>query len=154
VSKAYAQPPSSTAQILHPEKFFSQPREEPIAIEWAETAINGDKPIVDNVLGEFGIRILFSEWIDAASAERAAAGWRGDRYLCFANGATLVWKSVWANEAEANEYMEAEKETLAKRYQALPTPRVIRWLSQRNAVVLIDASDEHWARLLEEQFGK
>jgi hypothetical protein len=109
---------------------------------------------MDNVLGELGIRTLLGEWTDAASAERAAAGWRGDRYLYFAKGSALVWKSVWANDAEAKEFLEGEKQTLAKRYQGLPAPRAIRWITKGNAVVLVDASDEDWARLLEEQFGK
>lgn len=154
LSKAYARPPSSTSQILHPEKFFAQPREEPVSVEWPETAVGNEKPMMDNVLGELGIRILLSEWIDPTTAERAAAGWRGDRYLCFANGSALVWKSIWANEAEAKEFLDAEKQTLTKRYERLPAPRAIRWISNGNAVALVDAPDEHWAHLLEEQFGK
>ena len=41
-------------------------------------------PTGDNVVGEMGMRILFAEWLDATTGERAAAGWRGDRYLYFA----------------------------------------------------------------------
>ena len=159
VSKAYEQPPSSTAQILHPQKFLANPREEPKAIEMADTVVNGVKPIADNCVGEMGMRILFAEWLDASTGERAAAGWRGDRYLYFAGGA-LVWKTAWANAQEAAEFFDAEKKLLEKRhapqtarsaersYEA-DAPRVIR-LRQTDAheVILIDAATPEWADAL------
>ncbi len=111
VSQAYADPPSSTAQILHPQKYLANPREEPITIEWADTKVKGAAPIGDNVVGEMGMRILFTEWLDAATGERAAAGWRGDRYLYFRPDA-LVWKTVWASAEEAAEFFAAEQKLL------------------------------------------
>ena len=62
VSKAYANPPSSTAQILHPQKYMANPREEPIAVEWADLKIKDEAPVADNTVGEMGVRILFTEW--------------------------------------------------------------------------------------------
>jgi hypothetical protein len=164
VSKAYEQPPSSTAQILHPQKFLAKPREEPIAIAWADTDLKGEKPIADNCVGEMGTRILLAEWLDDATGERAAAGWRGDRYLYFAGGQALIWKSVWATAQEATEFFEAEKKLLEKRhapkdarssdrsYEA-ETPRVI-WLRQTDAheVILIDAANKEWADALGAKF--
>ena len=41
VSRAYAEPPSSTAQILHPEEYLAEPREEPQPIEFANVAVRG-----------------------------------------------------------------------------------------------------------------
>ncbi len=161
VSKAYAQPPSSTAQILHPQKFLANPREEPIAISWPETQVKGEKPVADNCVGEMGIRILFTEWLDATTAERAAAGWRGDRYLYFPAGQALLWKTVWASAQEATEFFEAEKQLLEKRHTpksprstdrnyAADVPRVLR-LRQTEAheVILIDAANPDWAQALE-----
>ncbi len=161
VSKAYANPPTSTAQILHPQKYMANPREEPIAIEWPDTKAQGEAPVGDNVVGEMGMRILFAEWLDAATGERAAAGWRGDRYLYFAGGEALVWKTVWANAEEAAEFFEAEKALLAKRHQLTnprlgegtyeaDAPRVVR-LRQTAAheVILIDAATAEWATALD-----
>jgi hypothetical protein len=64
VSAAYQHPPSSTTQILHPEKFFREPREEPIAIEWPDVTVNGQQPIADNTLGEMGTRIQVAQFTD------------------------------------------------------------------------------------------
>ena len=154
LNKAYERPPSSTTQIMHPEKYFSDPPEEPIAVEWPNLSVNGEKPIADNVLGEFGINILFAEHKSADAAARAAAGWRGDRYLCYARGEALVWKSIWASKADAAEFAEAEKEVLSARYGS-STARVLVWAFPReHEVVLIDAPDEEWASALKRQFAQ
>jgi len=161
VSRAYADPPSSTSQILHPQKYLADPREEPIAIVWPDTLVQGEKPIADNCVGEMGIRILFTEWLDAATAERAAAGWRGDRYLYFAGGQALVWKTVWSSAGEAAEFFAAEQQLLAKRHAprdprtapgsyAADAPRTLR-LRQTAAheVILIDTAHAAWLPALE-----
>jgi len=161
VSAAYANPPNSTSQILHPEKYLASPREDPIAIEWSSLPVKGEPPVADNTVGEMGIRILFTEWLDAPTGEQAADGWRGDRYLYFAGGKALLWKSVWANTKDASEFFEAEKKLLEKRehptaprsiersYEA-DAPRAIRLRqTQANEVILIDAADPDWAKALE-----
>ncbi len=164
VSKAYDQPPSSTAQILHPQKFLANPREEPVVIDWPETQVKGEKPIADNVVGEMALRILFTEWLDAATGERAAAGWRGDRYLYYRGGEALVWKTVWASAPEAAEFFEAEKKLLEKRHapkDARSTersyeadgPRVLRLRqTDANEVILIEAANIEWADALAARF--
>ena len=156
VSKAYANPPSSTAQILHPEKYLANPREDPIAIEWAELKIKGEAPVGDNIVGEMGVRILFTEWLEAATAEKAATGWRGDRYLYFAGGDALIWKTVWASAGDAAEFFEAEKKLLEKRHQLTNPrsaersyeadgPRAVRLRqTDANEVIVIDAADVGW----------
>ena len=155
LTQAYAAPPSSTTQILHPEKFLAPTREEPLPVEWPVTEIDGQKPIADNVLGEFGIRVLLSQWVDSATGERAAAGWRGDRYLCFAKGDALVWKTLWHNAAEAEEFVAAKRLTLEKRYaNETDRARVLRWKIEGTSVLLIDAGNDRWAQLLEQQFAR
>jgi hypothetical protein len=162
VSQAYKNPPSSTSQILHPEKYLATPRENPIAIEWASLSVKGEKPIADNTVGEMGIRILFTEWLDAPTGEQAADGWRGDRYLYFAGGKALLWKSVWANAGEAEEFFQAEKKLIEKRdhptaarsgersYEA-DAPRALRLRqTDANEVILIDAANPDWAKALED----
>lgn len=153
VNRAYAQPPSSTAQILHPEKFTATPREEPIAFAWSDTTARSQRAQVDNTLGELGIRILFTEWLDASTGEKAAAGWRGDRYLSFDDGRSIVWRSAWANDREAAEFADAGAKTTAK-HSAKEPGRVVRWLRpSASEVVLIDAADDAWAQELEAKFA-
>lgn len=160
ISKAYAHPPSSTAQILHPEKYLANPPEEPIAIEWPNLKIKEHQPTADNVVGEMGTRILFSEWIDATTGERAAGGWRGDRYLYYGDGEALVWKTIWATPQDATEFFEAEKQLLEKRYKPVnarssersyeaDAPRFLRLhQTEANEVILIDTPHGDWAEAL------
>jgi len=160
VSKAYAHPPSSTSQILHPEKYMANPPEEPIAIEWPELNVKGHFPTADNTVGEMGTRILFTEWLDATTGERAATGWRGDRYLYYADGEALVWKTVWASAQDATEFFEAEKQLLEKRFKPAnarsaehsyeaDAPRMLRLhQTDANEVILIDTPHAEWAEAL------
>lgn len=160
VSKAYAHPPGSTSQILHPEKYMSNPPEEPISIEWPELKVKGQTPTADNVVGEMGTRVLFTEWVDAMTGEHAATGWRGDRYLYYADGEALVWKTVWASAKDATEFFEAEKQLLQKRYQPasarsaersyeVDAPRTLRLhQTDANEVVLVDTPHAEWAEAL------
>jgi hypothetical protein len=166
VSQAYQYPPTSTSQILHPEKYLATPREEPIAVGWPDTTLNGKKPIAENTVGEMGMRILISEWVDDATGESAAEGWRGDRYLCYEGGAALVWKTVWSSPEEAAEFFTAERKALEKRHQltvgiatagsyVADAPRHVRILSpEPTAVIVIDAATAEWAQALAEKFGR
>jgi hypothetical protein len=101
LTAVYANPPASTAQILHPEKYFAESREDPIPVSIPDTTFQGRKPIADNVLGEMGCRLLFEQFTDEDSAEETAAGWRGDRYLVFDQGDSLVWRTIWNSPAAA-----------------------------------------------------
>ena len=152
VSAAYEKPPTSTSQILHPEKFFREPREEPIAIEWADVTVNGKKPAVDNVLGEMGMRIQIAQFTDDRTGEDAANGWRGDRYVCYESGRGFAWKSVWASEADAADFAEAQRKVISARKER--AARRVEVKQTGTSVLLLDAADEVWAAALAEKFAK
>ena len=157
VSSAFARPPSSSSQILHPERYLAG--DQPVAVPWADTTALGEKPVADNVLGELGLRILLTDWTDTGTASAATQGWRGDRYLVFAEGKALVWRTYWASPESAVRFREATNKMLVKRYGAdwasFPAAgRSIKVTVAGNAVTLIDASDERWARALNEKFTR
>lgn len=167
VSGAFKNPPVSSSQILHPEKYFAH--EEPLRVEFGGTTLLGRKPLADNVLGEEGIRILFAEWLDAASAKTASEGWRGDRYLVFDGGRALVWKTVWADETDARQFRHALMDYAPKRFGSAsisatgPARAVIlspaSWLSgeikelRGNEVVFIWAMKKDLFEAMDAQFG-
>jgi hypothetical protein len=115
LSAVYADPPSSTAQILHPEKYFKETRENPIPVDFPDTTFQGQKPLADNVLGEMGCRILFGQ-TDSSTADQIAAGWRGDRYLVYENGNDIVWKSVWSSPDAARTASDAIAAMCTRRF--------------------------------------
>ncbi|MHB8858096.1 MAG: hypothetical protein ACYC6Z_01225 [Thermoleophilia bacterium] len=120
VNAAYARPPQSTEQILHPEKYLAgeAPMPVPAASNGAMTAA-GWKLVSQNVLGEFGIQQLLSPDVSLQKARRAAAGWGGDelRYYEDPNGASLLFlQTEWDSGAEAAEFATVMGEALESRY--------------------------------------
>ena len=118
INRAFEKPPTSTEQILHPEKFTGT-RDEPKAVTLPVLSSAEWRLIGSNVLGEFGIRALLTTQLGFAEAQSAAAGWGGDRYQVYERGAGgplgLVWESVWDDEHEAEEFADAYRRFAEKR---------------------------------------
>ena len=115
LDRLYADPPLSTEQVLHPEKYLDTPRDQPqrvVAPVPAALAAGGWREAHRAVLGEFGVRmVLRIGGGDLSAAKVGAAGWDGDEALLLERAAggeslTLV-TSVWDDEAEAKEAEEA-----------------------------------------------
>jgi hypothetical protein len=156
VSQAFQNPPKSTAQILHPEKYLANPQWQPTRIEWPDTTFNGQKPLDDNVLGELGIRILLSEYTDDATGEKAAQGWCGDRYLDFDGGKLLVWKTAWDSPETTRRFADALTRAWTRRIQSEPstsTNQTLRFKIQvaGTTVLIVVSSDQ---KMLEAGFSK
>ena len=119
LAEAFRHPPASSSQILHPELYLASPREEPVEIRYADTDTAGQKPVEDNVLGEFGARQLFLNWLhDKARTEEAAAGWRGDRYLVYRQDkeTSYVWTTACRDRAAAKRFFSMVCDVNAARY--------------------------------------
>jgi hypothetical protein len=115
--QAWARPPASTEQVLHPEKYFAG--EEPRAPSLPYAPPSG-RLINEGVLGEMLTRTLLGEGSDAA-----AAGWGGDLFRVFdvAGRTLLVWASAWDTVADAREFAEAVRARFRVRHGP---PRVER----------------------------
>jgi len=85
VDAAWRDPPATTEQMLHPEKYRAR---EPAEKVPAPLPLAGgpDRVLFHDVLGEQSLRIAFEEWVPPASAAEAASGWAGDAIVVFANG--------------------------------------------------------------------
>jgi hypothetical protein len=150
----YAAPPSSTSQILHPERYMADPREKPVAIGWADVSVPGLKFVTQNTLGELGTRILLCEWGCEADAPEVAAGWRGDRYAVYDGGGSFAWKSVWRSVENADKFMEVIREGLKHRHGAATTRTTRVEHTGPAEVLVIDAAGKDAADALERRFSK
>jgi hypothetical protein len=105
VDEAYRDPPVSTEQVIHPEKYRTK-RDLPTLIQLpALRPGEAWKEAGQNVLGEMQIAVLLGR-----SGSRAAAGWDGDRYAVFEGPDEklgLVWLSTWDSRDDAREFAEA-----------------------------------------------
>ncbi|OLE55265.1 MAG: hypothetical protein AUG51_04085 [Acidobacteria bacterium 13_1_20CM_3_53_8] len=110
VDELFTNPPQSSEQILHPEKYFQSESPRDVQLDESLFAANGWKLAASTPLGEIGVRGLLMGGVMDEEALRAAAGWGGDRaYLFERAGATplFVWKTVWDRQLDAQEFLRA-----------------------------------------------
>jgi hypothetical protein len=106
VDKLYANPPRSTAEVLHPEKYLAGQVPRPVA---DPKPPKGYTVATAGTLGELDTRILLQRCLDPETSQRAAAGWAGDRYAILVGPdrrLATAWVSAWDTEQDAGE-MEA-----------------------------------------------
>lgn len=120
VDAVFKAPPESTEQILHPEKY---PNEHPMKVTAAPLPSLGarGKELRRDVLGELEFRIWFESKLNEADAEKAAAGWGGDRLVAYSDpGApvdtppVVVDLSGWDSETDAKEAEAAANKVMLK----------------------------------------
>ncbi len=120
VSKAFKELPQSTEQVLHFEKYVSQ--EAPVNVQLADALPvlgAGWKRIGLDVNGEFGYRVILSEYLERSEADRAAEGWGGDQYAVYENNGKVVLMhlSVWDTAKDAGEFSKSYSARTATRYK-------------------------------------
>jgi hypothetical protein len=103
LNDAYREPPLSTEQVLHPEKYHTNP-DPPTDVDLG-TLKPGDgwKELGRNVVGEMQLAVL----LRAHGGKNAAAGWDGDRYAVFEGPKGrlgLVWLTTWDSDKDASEF--------------------------------------------------
>lgn len=113
VDAAFADPPASTAQILHPDLYAT--RVQPVAIKLPATLAGslgaGWSLLGEDTLGEIQLRgWLTADGIDAQSAATAAAGWAGDRVAILAGPSGQVALTLvirWTSATDVAEFAAA-----------------------------------------------
>jgi hypothetical protein len=85
VDAAWRDLPTTSEQILHPEKYRAHELGESVPPPPAPTG-GPDRIIYWDVLGEQALRLAFEEWVPRVTAAEAAAGWAGDAVAVFAAG--------------------------------------------------------------------
>jgi len=123
----YERLPSSTEQIMHPERFLV--RDDPVKIDIPDlvVALGPDWKKADaDVNGEFGYLVALAEFIPKSAARLAAAGWGGDRYALYENKSTgalvLAQYTTWDTENDAREFFKAYSERTQNRYKLAKLP--------------------------------
>ena len=138
LDRAFRNPPVSTEQILHPEKFWGE-RDDPRPVTVPVISSPAWQRIGSNVLGELGIRAMLATQLRFTEAQAAAAGWDGDRYEVYERGAGgplgLVWLSVWDQEQDAEEFAALYRQFAAQR-------GVNAQVTQKGVEVKVVQSDE------------
>jgi hypothetical protein len=119
VNRIFENPPKSSAQIIHPEKYLQGVN--PIDVRFPDLASalgEGWKQLRKDVLGEIDHRILIQQFVNRELGDRAAAGWAGDAFALLGKGndVAVVASTRWDNPAEAQEWFDAYGQALRGRY--------------------------------------
>ena len=127
IDAAYKEPPLSTEQVLHFEKYRGPDRDEPTRLELGKLdAGDGWKEVSRNVFGEWQIAVMLR---GKPGSSTAAAGWDGDRFAAFVGPEDrlgLVWETTWDSEKDAKEFAEA--------YAAFQTAKLGKDVPQPEAI--------------------
>src|SRR5207249_2239333 len=81
-------PPESTEQVLHPPRYYAG-RDRPIEVTLGGTdglEASGFTRILEDTIGELGIRVLARRALPAERAAQVAEGWGGDRLRALRRG--------------------------------------------------------------------
>jgi hypothetical protein len=103
VNKAYENPPKTTEQIMHPEKYFF--KEDAQNVE--APSISGNWKLTKTErFGEYFILVKLNNWIPEKEAEEAAKGWGGDNLSYYEKDDEYLftWNIVWDSNEDAHEY--------------------------------------------------
>jgi hypothetical protein len=107
---AWANPPASTEQVLHPSRFFA--REAPRRVTPRLAPPTGAWQLSEGTLGELLLRSLLEP-----GGEGAAEGWGGDGWRLYDAGSRtlLLWRSEWDTAADAREFQAALRARFERR---------------------------------------
>lgn len=120
VDDVFRDPPQSTAQILHIDKYRN--RVAPVDVDLPDLSRgaigDGWRQISSNVFGELDFRLILAQLTDSTTGVRGASGWSGDRWeLLEKDGRqALVSKSVWDSDADARLFLQTFGQAMQNRY--------------------------------------
>ncbi len=125
VSALYENPPQSTEQILHPDRY---PNDQPIEVNLEDHTSNlpfGWRLLHESTMGEAYLYLLLNDGVndgytDVTSVWNAVKGWGGDRYQLYINDESgevmFLMKTIWDTELDAEEFTAAFQAYAAYRW--------------------------------------
>jgi hypothetical protein len=134
VDAAYQNPPLSSEQILHPERY---PNDSPIALaipDGVEALSSAWDEISPDELGEWATLMVLMEYLPPDQAALAAEGWGGDLLLFFSqeenNAEALVLVTQWDTMRDAHEFFAAFRDYGTIRFgdPEYPSTTSIQWV--------------------------
>lgn len=117
VDRAHSDPPTSTEQVLHPERFAQL--DVPTAVRLPplpELDSAGYQVVREDTLGELEMGVYFAQAGTQNEAKRAAEGWDGDRIRVYSRAGyptAVVWLSVWDSVLDAEQAQAAAERVLS-----------------------------------------
>ncbi len=149
VDKLFKDPPVSTEQILHPERY---PADKPVKLDMPDltsTLGQGWEEIDRNNVGEWYTYLILALGNQESTrladdvALKAAEGWGGDTYVVYSGPQTtdvaLVYLSQWDTGSDSNEFWQAFQQYAGKRWgqAAQSSADRLEWSGTADGAVLL-----------------
>ena len=141
INRLYDSPPTSTKQVLHPEKYLDQAY---LPTELELKGLSGLFPpdwqkIESNTLGELMVRCLFKRFFTQEEAETVANAWEGDRFVAFRRGneVSFIWATVWDSSNDADEFSRAYRQLLSRKNSASQDANSYAYVERRGQRVVV-----------------
>jgi hypothetical protein len=119
VNGLFADPPLSTAQILHPEKYYLK-RQNPQRVTTPGLAQQMKPPaVVDQMLGEYLVQLLLMSRLSRQEATQIAASWTGDQLSAYQDGepTVTVWITAWQSDQDAQVFFRVYQSLLEQSHR-------------------------------------
>jgi len=121
LASVFEKPPVSTQQILHPALYKTGKTPANVVLPALDKVLGKDWVRLDeNILGEFGWKEVFKQFLDDDRAKNIAASWDGDRYAIYEQKETkkliLVTRLHFVNEERAARFFGQYSEVLEKKH--------------------------------------
>jgi hypothetical protein len=113
LNQVLKQPPQSSEQILHPEKYLE--REKPVAVSIGFHPVTGQL-VNSGVIGEYFLNVLLA---NGAEIGDAASGWGGDFFAIYrnANSYMLLWEAQWDTPVDCSRFLAVFRNFLEKKFK-------------------------------------
>jgi hypothetical protein len=119
VNALFADPPVSSAQILHPEQYYLRRRAPVQIIPFGLLRQAKNNPVIEQTFGEFLIQTLLASNRSRTDAALIASNWTGDYLAAYPTGGNLLiaWLSAWSDEANAQSFFHGLQTVLERRHR-------------------------------------
>lgn len=148
VNAMFADPPASTEQVLHPEKYRA--REAPAVVTFPDDLAarlgDGWSVAAQDTLGEFVLELWLRDLggLTRAQSQPAAAGWGGDR-VALVEGPDGAWavalQIAWDTTGDAGEFADAAEPALSALRGAGSVATMLRPQPGQVVVLVADGFD-------------
>jgi len=101
IDRAFAEPPRSTEQVLHPDRYLAG--DEPVVIP-PPSPPDGWTLRATDTMGELATSVLLGQCVAREVGVKDARGWGGDAFAVVGDGGgrqAILWSTVWDDEEAA-----------------------------------------------------
>jgi hypothetical protein len=119
--EVFRQPPISTQQVLHPDKYFAHAA--PMPPDLPKAAVHGYKGLIGGTFGELDHQVLLEQYAGKSAAEEIAPHWRGGAYEIVENRkkdrAILLYASRWEDAEWARKFFAAYRKVMEGKWKKM-----------------------------------